>query len=83
MNKVGKERGWQAITKEHFEFQTGDTGAILIGNPQKVAQKIIRHGEAIGGISSFNFQMDVGLSHKQLLKSIELNEKQVSPLINK
>lgn len=82
MNKIGKERGWPPTSRAHFEAQTGETGALVIGNPEEVAEKILRHSEALGGISQFSFMMDMGLSHKQLLKTIELIGKEVSPLVN-
>jgi len=37
---------------------------------------------ALGGIARFTFQMDAGLSHQQLMKSIELIGTKVSPLVN-
>ena len=82
MNKVGKERGWPPMTRASFEAQIGKLGAIVIGSPEEVATKILRHSEALGGISRFSFQMDVGLSHAQLMDSIELIGKRVSPLVN-
>ena len=82
MTKVGKERGWPPMSRAQFEAQIGPLGAIVIGSPDEVAAKIQRHSEALGGISRFSFQMDVGLSHQQLLSSIELIGKEVSPLIN-
>lgn len=82
MNKVGKERGWPPMTRSSFEAQIGELGAIVIGSPEEVAEKILRHSEALGGISRFSFQMDVGLSHTQLLDSIDLIGKRVSPLVN-
>ena len=51
---------------------------------EEVAEKIIRHSEALGGISRFSFQLDnAGLSHNQLMDTIGLIGKEVSPLINK
>ncbi len=79
MNKIGLERGWPPTSRAHFQAQTGDTGAIVIGGPEEVAQKIKRHSEALGGISRFSFQMDMGLSHKQYMSSIELIGKEVAP----
>src|ERR1700716_520139 len=40
---VGKERGWQPPTRAHFDAQRGPDGALLIGSPGEVAEKIIRH----------------------------------------
>lgn len=82
--RIGKERGWPPVTRNHFDAQTGLKGALVVGGPKEVAEKIIRHSEALGGISRFTFQMDnAELSHSQLLKSIELIGKEVSPIVNK
>jgi alkanesulfonate monooxygenase SsuD/methylene tetrahydromethanopterin reductase-like flavin-dependent oxidoreductase (luciferase family) len=81
-NKVGKERGWPPVNRARFDGQTGPTGAIVIGSPKEVAEKILRHSEALGGISRFTFQMDnAGLSHEQLMRSIELIGNQVVPFL--
>ena len=82
--KIGRERGWPPVTMSHFESQIGPTGALVVGNVEEVAEKVLRHSEALGGLSRFSFQLDVaGLSHKQLLHAIELIGKKVSPRINK
>jgi probable LLM family oxidoreductase len=70
--RIGKERGFPAVTKSRFDDQNGPHGALLVGSPKEVAEKILRHSEALGGISRFTFQMDAGISHQKLLKSIEL-----------
>ena len=81
--RIGKERGWPPVTRSHFDSQTGPGGALVIGSPQEVAEKILRHSEALGGISRFTFQMDnAGLSHAQLTQAIELIGKKVIPLVN-
>lgn len=81
--RIGKERGWPPVTRQHFDAQIGPRGAIVIGSPKEVAEKIKRHSKALGGISRFTFQMDnAGLSHDQLMKSIELIGNEVSPIIN-
>ncbi len=80
--KIGKERGFPPVSKDRFEAQNGITGALLVGNPEEVADKILRHSASLGGISRFTFQMDAGLSHQKLMRSIELIGTKVSPLIN-
>ncbi|WP_212004476.1 LLM class flavin-dependent oxidoreductase [Chitinophaga sp. HK235] len=81
--KIGKERGWSAPTRASFDAQAGPTGAYLVGNPEEVAEKILRHSEALGGISRLTFQMDnPGLSKTQVYKSIELIGTKVIPLVN-
>jgi probable LLM family oxidoreductase len=80
--KIGKERGWPPVRREHFDAQTGPKGAFLLGEPTEVAEKIQRHSEALGGISRVTFQMDnAGLSHKQLMNSIELIGKHIVPAL--
>jgi probable LLM family oxidoreductase len=80
--RIGKERGWPPVTFERFAAQNGPTGAYLVGNPQEIAAKILRHSESLGGIDRFTFQMDnADLSHAQLLNSIELIGKEVAPLV--
>jgi probable LLM family oxidoreductase len=84
MTKIGRERGWPPMTRDRFEAQIGEKGALVVGDPEEVAAKILRHSEALGGISRFTFQMDsADLSHETLLRSIELIGKKVSPLVNK
>lgn len=81
--RIGKERGWPPVTRGQFDAQRGPRGAYVIGTPEEVAQKIIRHSESLGGISRFTFQMDnAGLSHQQLLEAIELIGTEVAPLVN-
>ena len=81
--KIGVERGWGPVRRSHFDSQTTDLGAFLIGNPQEVAEKILRHSDALGGISRVTFQMDnAGLTHEKLMKAIELIGTKVSPIVN-
>ncbi|MES2679710.1 MAG: LLM class flavin-dependent oxidoreductase [Bacteroidota bacterium] len=83
MSKIGKERGWPEMTRERFEAQMGEKGALVVGSAETVAAKIIRHSEALGGISRFTFQMDTSdLPHEKLIQAIELIGKKVMPLVN-
>lgn len=80
---IGKERGWPAVTRESFDSQSGRYGALIVGSPEDVAEKILRHSEALGGISRVTFQMDsAGLSHEQLKNSIILLGTKVMDLIS-
>ena len=80
--KLGKERGWPPVTRSHFDSLIAPKGVLVVGGPEEVAQKLLRHSEALGGIDRFTFQMDnAGLSHLQLLRSIELIGTKVIPLI--
>lgn len=82
--RIGKERGWPPVTRASFDAQRGPLGAYVVGNPEEVAEKIVRHSNALGGITRFSFQMDnAGLTHEQLLKAIELIGSRVKPMVNK
>jgi probable LLM family oxidoreductase len=82
MTQIGKERGWPSMTRDRFEDQMGPEGALLIGNPEEVVQKILRHSKALGGISRITFMMNPGsLPHEKLMQATELIGKQVAPAL--
>lgn len=82
--KAGKERGWPPVTKAGFDALIAPKGVLVVGGPEEVAEKLLRHSEALGGIDRFTFQMDnAGLTHRQLMQSIELIGTKVIPLIKK
>jgi probable LLM family oxidoreductase len=81
---VAKERGWPPVTRANFAPLIGPKGSFLLGGPEEVAEKILRHSQALGGITRVTFQMDAAnLSHGKLMKAIELIGTKVKPLINK
>lgn len=82
--KAGLERGWPPVTKQSFDALVAPRGALVVGGPEHVAEKLLQHSEALGGIDRFTFQMDnAGLTHAQLSKAIELIGNKVIPLVNK
>jgi probable LLM family oxidoreductase len=82
--KLGRERGWPPVTKAQFNNLIAPRGVLVVGGPEEVAEKLLRHSDALGGVDRFTFQMDnAGLSHKQLLQSIELIGTKVIPLLKK
>lgn len=84
MNEIGKERGWSPITRRDFEVQLGPNGALLIGNPEEVTEKIIRHSRALGGISRFTFMMNpASLPHEKLMRATELIGSRIAPVLHK
>jgi probable LLM family oxidoreductase len=84
MNEIGKERGWPPITRRDFEAQLGPNGALLIGNPEEVTEKIIRHSRALGDISRFTFMMNpASLPHEKLMRATELIGSRVAPVLHK
>jgi len=81
---IGKERGWAPPTRAGFDAQRGPYGALLIGDPDEVVDKIIRHDEALGGISRITFQMNASsLPHAKLMRAIELLGTRVAPALRR
>ncbi|MEM6261990.1 MAG: Atu2307/SP_0267 family LLM class monooxygenase [Bacteroidota bacterium] len=81
-NEVGAERGWSPVTRAGFDAQSDELGALVVGDPESVAEKIVRHSEALGGVDRFTFQMDnPNLSHEQLMRAIEMIGKEVMPRV--
>ena len=79
MTDVGRERGWPPMTRGAFDAQRATHGALLVGSPQEVAEKILRHSEALGGISRITFQMNVAsMPHHEMMRAIELLGEQVA-----
>ena len=79
---IGKERGWPPATRAGFDAQRGPRGALLIGSPDEVVEKILRHSEALGGISRITFQMNAAsLPHAKLMRAIEMLGTQVAPAL--
>jgi probable LLM family oxidoreductase len=80
--EIGKERGWPPVTRAHFNALLGPHGALMVGNSEEVAEKILEHSEALGGIHRISFQMDVAsLPHPKLMQSIELIGTRVAPIL--
>ena len=82
MTEIGRERGWPKMTRESFDIQNSSTGALVIGDPHEVVEKIIRHSKALGGISRFTFMMNPGsLPHEKLIQATKLISMEVAPAL--
>jgi probable LLM family oxidoreductase len=82
MTEVGKERGWPAVTRAGFDAQRGPQGALLIGDPDEVVRKIVRHSKALGGTSRITFQMNAAsLPQVKIMRAIELIGTRVAPAL--
>jgi alkanesulfonate monooxygenase SsuD/methylene tetrahydromethanopterin reductase-like flavin-dependent oxidoreductase (luciferase family) len=82
--EIEKERGWPPTTRAQFDAVRGPTGALLIGDAETVAEKILYLNEVLGGLSRITFQMGVStLPHQKMLRSIEILGTRVAPIIRK
>jgi probable LLM family oxidoreductase len=82
--EIGKERGWPPTTRAQFDAVRGPTGALLIGDAETVAEKILYDNEVLGGLSRVTFQMGVStLPHQKMLRAIEILGTRVAPIVRK
>jgi probable LLM family oxidoreductase len=83
MTRIGRERGWPPTTREQFEALRSPRGALLVGNPDEVIEKILFQ-HRIFGHQRFLAQMSVGTTpHDKLMHSIELFGTKVAPVIRR
>jgi probable LLM family oxidoreductase len=83
MNRIGRERGWSAMTREQFEAGRSPRGALLVGDPEQVAEKILFEHELFGN-ERFMAQISVGATeHERVMRAIELFGTDVAPTVRK
>ncbi|MBB3452097.1 putative LLM family oxidoreductase [Rhizobium sp. BK313] len=83
MNRIGRERGWGPTTPAHFEQSRGPHGALFVGDPEVVAEKIVAHHKLFRN-DRFLLQMAIGtMPHEQIMRGIELYGTKVAPLVRK
>ena len=81
MGRIGKERGWPPPTRAHFDAERAPTGALLLGSPQQVIDKIL-YGHELFGNDRFMLQLSVGtMPHAQMMRAIELYGTVVAPAV--
>ncbi|HLA59865.1 MAG TPA: LLM class flavin-dependent oxidoreductase [Puia sp.] len=83
MSNIGRERGWPPTTRAQFEAGRSRQGALLVGSPQQVIDKILFEKQLFG-LDRFLLHVSVGtMPHAQIMHSIELFGTQVAPAIRK
>jgi probable LLM family oxidoreductase len=81
MSRIGAERGWPPTTRQQFEASRTMRGALLVGSPQEVIDKILFQHK-IFGHRRFMMQMSLGsMPHDKVLRSIELFGTKVAPAV--
>ncbi len=83
MNRIGRERGWGPTSRTQFDQSRGPHGALFVGNPETVAEKIVAHHKLFKN-DRFLLQMAIGtMPHDQIMRGIELYGTKVAPLVRK
>lgn len=83
MGKIGRERGWPPVTRHQFDAERSPQGAMLIGDPSAVTEKLLWEHELFG-MTRFLLQFNVGtMQHREMLHAIELFGTKVAPAVKK
>ncbi len=83
MNRIGRERGWPPSSRQQFDASTSPEGALLVGSPQEVIDKILYEKELFGH-TRFLAQMALGaMPHEKVMRAIELLATKVAPVVRK
>ena len=81
MNRIGRERGWPPAGREQYEALRSPRGALAVGDPEQVAEKILFEHELFAN-DRYVGQMSVGaVAHADVMRSIELFGTRVAPLV--
>jgi probable LLM family oxidoreductase len=81
MDKIGRERGWSPLARADYEAMLDVRGALVVGSPEDVAEKILFQHE-IFEHDRFMIQFTVGaMPHDKVMRSIELFGTEVAPLV--
>jgi probable LLM family oxidoreductase len=81
MNRIGRERGWPPQGRDHFEVAAGPAGNLIIGDPERVAARIVEL-HSISKNDRILIQMAIGaMPHKDVMRAIELLGTKVAPSI--
>ena len=83
MTRIGRERGWPAMTRQQYEALRSPRGALAVGSPQQVIDKILYQHELFGH-QRFLAQLTVGaMPHDRVMRAIELLGSVVAPVVRR
>jgi probable LLM family oxidoreductase len=81
MSRIGRERGWPPMTRAQFDQLRSPRGALVVGSPAEVAEKILFQHELFGH-ERFLAQISVGaMPHDRVMRAIELLGTEVAPIV--
>jgi len=82
MTRIGRERGWPPLTREQFEAGRTLRGALAVGSPQQVIDKILFQHEFFGH-QRFLAQVSGVVPHAKMMRHIELLGTEVAPVVRR
>lgn len=81
MNKIGKERGWSEMTRDHFEALCESDGPLVVGSVNDVADKLIYQHKLFNNTRFLAQIISGNIPHEKMMHSIELFGKEVVPAV--
>ena len=79
--RIGRERGWPPMTRDQYEASAGPDGALMVGSPTTVAEKLTRAARDLG-LARIDVKLSAGtLPHELIMRSIELYGTEVAPQV--
>ena len=82
MTRIGRERGWPPLTRQQFEVARTLRGALAVGSPEQVIEKILFQHE-IFGHQRFLAQVSGVVPHAKMMRHIELLGTVVAPVVRR
>lgn len=81
MTRIGRERGWPPATRRQFDVERAPRGALFVGSPQEVIDKILFQHDLFHH-ERFLVQLTVGpMPHDRVMRAIELLGTEVAPVV--
>jgi len=83
MDRVGRSRGWQPMSRDQFEYMRTPEGSLMVGSVEQVVEKIL-YEHRLFGFTRFFAQASLGfVPHEMTMKSIELFATKVIPEVKR
>lgn len=83
MDRIGRDRGWPPYTRHQFDLGRTKDGALFVGSPAEIVDKILYQQELFG-LTRFVAHMDTGgPDHKSIMQGIELYGTKIAPEVRK
>lgn len=81
MSQIGRERGWPPMSRPQFEAMRSPRGALAVGDPAEVAEKLVRTQQLLG-VDRILLHLSVGtMPHADVLRAVELLGIEVAPAV--
>ena len=83
MNKIGRERGWPPTSRSQYDGTRGLRGALVIGSPQQVIEKLLYQHELFQHQRFLLYPGFGTMPHASVMRTIELLGDVVAPAVRK